>query len=484
LTTLTVLLAVLRDMTRDPSRQAALRTLITSDEGRHRLVLDGRDRTLPDEIQMPGEARKMRRRTARSELARRLRAAARLFRNEIASWDAGRIDTFIDFLLTRTRAVVVEASEPKLARQIFITTNLRGVPLDQAVLFKGQIVDLAPDEAAAAEIVRRWAGIQLAAGKDLEGLLTAMDFIERRDQQGADCLARLADRLSVKPGPAGILNWTGRLALHAGAWRELMQKMFQPPLDALDKSIWCLRLFKWNEWRPLALLWYADAYNKRCRGKGSPRVDALLARRFDALHRRCMAITLADYSERGRAAIFARAIQQAMRGRNPLNDALAFGAVSQGRMRETLTRPLLDDRLRLTLLRWIEAVQWNSDLPLELTRATVEHVLPRRPAAASQWVTDFRDESERYDACHSLGNLALMDYDRNVEIENHEFARKKPVIVAQSAKYKTLQDVAVAPQWRHAEIEARTACMIETVWRQLCLPPTWDAARAEARALG
>jgi hypothetical protein len=469
LTTLTVLLAVLRDLTRDAAQQAELQELIACTEGQ-RLVMPGRDRTLFEEIQTPGEAVRVRPGSPRTELARRIRTAARTFRKELATWPVERRRDFIDFLLTHVRAVVVEAEEPKLARQIFITTNLRGIPLDQSVLFKGQVIDIAPDEEAAAEMVRHWAGIQQAIGKDLESFLIAMDFMERCKQQGADCLAQLADHLSVKPGPGGILNWTRRLALYAGAWRELMLKMQSPRLNATDVNIWRLRFFKWNEWKPLALLWYADAFIKRTRGRGGARVDALLARRFEALHRRCMAVTLADYSDRARAAIFGRAIRQALRGLNPLNGALVFNAPSQSRMRETLSRPLLDDKIRLTLIRWYESTLWGDSPPPDLAKATVEHVLPRRPGLGSQWLADFDDEGARYDSCHSLGNLAVMDYDKNVEIENFDFLRKKPVITEQSRKYRTLIDVAAAEVWTPEAVEARNARLFKSIWEELQLP--------------
>lgn len=481
LTTLTVLLAVLRDLTPVASRQAALQELIACADG-PRLVIPGRDRTLLEEIQKPGEARKVRMGSPRTELARRLRISARTFRKELATWPAERLRDFIDFLLTRVRAVVVEADEPKLARQIFITTNLRGVPLDQAVLFKGQVIDIAPDEETASEMVHLWSRIQLDAGKDMEGFLLAMDFIERRAQQGADCLARLADHLSAKPGPRGILNWTKRLHLYASAWRELTLRMQAPGATATDIDIWRLRFFKWNEWKPLALLWYADAYIKRTRGRGGTRVEALLARRFDALHRRCMAVTLADYSDRSRATIFGRAIRQALRGLNPLNGALVFTAPSQIRMRETLARPLLDDKVRLTLVRWYESMLWDDDPPPDLFRATVEHVLPRRPGFGSQWLADFHDENARYDACHSLGNLGAMDYEQNVEIENHDFTRKRPVIAEQSRKYRTLVDIAAVEAWTPAIVEARNDRLTKAIWEELRLPAgPPEAVREEAR---
>jgi hypothetical protein len=466
LTTLTVLLAVLRDTCKG-DRKERLQRFIAS-EGGPRLTLSGKDRTLLDEIQLPGEATKARRGLPRSELARRIRAAARSFRREVMSWEDARRDGFVDFLLARVSIVIVEAVDPKLARQIFVTTNLRGVPLDQVALFKGQLIDIAPDETTAADMVRHWAGIQLAVGKDIDGFLLAIDFIERRAPQGADCLTMLADHLTAKPGPHGILNWTGRLAMYAGAWRELMQKLETPRSEPMDKSIWRLRFFKWSEWKPLALLWYADAFAKRARGNASG-IEALSARRFEALHRRCMAIALAGYSDGDRSTIFGRAIQEVLRRRDPLNGALTFNELAQTRMKETLTRPLLHEENRLTLIRWLEAAQWT-DPPAYIAGATVEHILPQRPAPNSQWMSSFKDEAERFDACHSLGNLAAMDYKENKDSENFDFAQKKPTIKAQSAKYRTLVDVANAQDWSPSDIEGRSGKLIAAVWRELKLP--------------
>lgn len=49
----------------------------------------------------------------------------------------------------------------------------------------------------------------------------------------------------------------------------------------------------------------------------------------------------------------------------------------------------------------------------------------------------FKNEAERFDTCHSLGNLAAMDSKENKDNESFDFAQKKPIISSQSTK---LQD--------------------------------------------
>ena len=58
-------------------------------------------------------------------------------------------------------------------------------------------------------------------------------------------------------------------------------------------------------------------------------------------------------------------------------------------------------------------------------------------------------EEERFSACHSIGNLALMDYAENVKITNSDFHLKLPVIKDQAKKYRTLAGVADKAAWTH-----------------------------------
>ena len=97
----------------------------------------------------------------------------------------------------------------------------------------------------------------------------------------------------------------------------------------------------------------------------------------------------------------------------------------------------------------------------DLARATVEHVLPKRPAKESQWLLDFPEEEERFSACHSIGNLALMDYAENVKVTNSDFHLKLPVIKEQAKKYRTLTGVADKTAWTPAEIRERASQTIE-----------------------
>jgi len=106
LTALTILLAVLRDLS--PTGEAdRLNNLIITEHDELRLQLSESDRTLSQQVQRRGEAIK----TAHSEVStmgQRIRAAARLYRDAIRAWDSAHLKAFIERLLNNVEVVVLE----------------------------------------------------------------------------------------------------------------------------------------------------------------------------------------------------------------------------------------------------------------------------------------------------------------------------------------------------------------------------------------
>lgn len=483
MTTLTVLAAVLRDLTEDEALSDTLDRLIRLDEKAFRLTLAGKDTTLARQVQPRGESIRPRRGDPQSDMGGRIRIAAGVFREGLKPWTAVRRDAFARFLLDRVRLILVEAFDPRLARQIFVTTNMRGKNLNRVDLLKGQLVDIAADEETARQVVAHWNGARNASGDHFEELLVSVDFIERRQPQGDDCLNELAEHIQEKRGSDGIEGWLQKLTHHAGAWRELTAFLENPPTDEFAGDIWRLQLFKWDNWKPLALLWLSD-YRRAVRqgGPGAPQKIAAAQRRFAALHRRCLAITLAGFSNSDRERIFGRAISQVNRDLNPLasSGALAFNPQQLARIAETLRVPMMDKDLRVSLIRWLETMHMTPGQEFRISDMTVEHILPRRPPEGSHWVTDFPEPDERFLACHALGNLAALDKVRNERVSNNSFADKKAIYETAVEEFVTLRDVVGVAAWSSAAIQERTERMAGEVMRQLDLPPPFAGTAQRA----
>jgi hypothetical protein len=108
----------------------------------------------------------------------------------------------------------------------------------------------------------------------------------------------------------------------------------------------------------------------------------------------------------------------------------------------------------------------------ELTRSTtvldpkdysVEHVLPQRPGATSEWRRWFADAEEREACTESLGNLVAVTQKQNDRARNQEFARKREIYRGTDDDPPVLaitRDVFDTSVWRAAEIRAREAKLL------------------------
>ncbi len=472
-TTLTILLCVIRDLAASEELRRRTSGLI-QDGGTNRLYIAGADHTLSAEIQAPGQTLKTFKRPAGAR-GTRIRHSRSIFHGYLSAWDQERLSRFAGFLLSHTLLVVSDTGSHTLARQVFITANNRGVQLSPADIFKGQLLDLAGDGEPAEMVARRWNTLLHLAGNGVEDFMRAYDFVKRCEPQGADHLAKLAASIERNYGPKHLAEALDDILRHASTWVSLQEKLSAAPASEADLDVWRLRFFKWPEWQPVALAWY-HAYNaKRSAKPGNTgtKAEKTFRLRFAALHRICMMMMLAKFSANDRARIFGRALSQS---RNPFSTsvgrpgALTFRASQIERIFETLATPLYDDEMRLTLIRWIELVSGGPEGDGDIPRATVEHILPKRPARDSQWLADFSDEEERFSACHSIGNLALMDYAENARLMNSDFNLKLPVIKEQSKKYRTLASIAEKAAWTHAEIRERAGHMIDFTCQMLNIP--------------
>jgi len=463
LTTLTIVIAILRDLAAEGDLKRRLGALV-SDGGRDRLTIRVAERAFKAEVKKAGEAGKIRRRAdKRGDTEQRLRRATKFFRDTLSGWsEEQRIDFAIQ-LLERTLVGVTVVTDDRIARQVFVSTNLYGVSLSRVELLKGQIMDLATSEADAAAVHAAWDGLTVKLKDNLEDFFVAMDFIERRKVQGADCLTDLAAHLARTSTNGTITNWMPVCTSFADAWLQLEDMMRAAGDTALERGVWKLRLFRWPEWRPLALFLLNELSGQHLTKAKRIRYQ----KQISSLHTDCLRLVLAGTEPTERAIIFGNAMRQAVRGQELV--ALKLTEKQEARIRRALITPMTDaepDKFH-ALIRWIEAELWNDNIPGHLNLAvTVEHVLPQEPEADSQWLLDFPDPDERYDLTHSLGNLACIDGARNDELKNYDYVVKRATYL-KPPTYKTLAHVSAHDVWTADAIRKREAELRDVVLERL-----------------
>ncbi|MGE0697591.1 MAG: HNH endonuclease family protein, partial [Hyphomicrobiaceae bacterium] len=110
--------------------------------------------------------------------------------------------------------------------------------------------------------------------------------------------------------------------------------------------------------------------------------------------------------------------------------------------------------LKLFLLLRLNSI-YEGDAAVTITPdATMEHILPQRPAATGRWAQDFDGEADAAVLKHMLGNLTLLTEPEQNRAGNREFEAKRSVYG--SSAFTLSRQLAGWESWTADAIRART----------------------------
>jgi Protein of unknown function DUF262/Protein of unknown function (DUF1524) len=127
-------------------------------------------------------------------------------------------------------------------------------------------------------------------------------------------------------------------------------------------------------------------------------------------------------------------------------------------------------RTRLYVLLRLDSVLSAGGASYDYPIITVEHVLPQNPPAASQWRTWFT-EAERQRWTHRLANLVLLPRRKNSEASNYEFDVKKGLYFTTKSgvvPFVLTTQILMEKEWRPALLELRQKTLMQalgSLWR-------------------
>jgi hypothetical protein len=125
---------------------------------------------------------------------------------------------------------------------------------------------------------------------------------------------------------------------------------------------------------------------------------------------------------------------------------------------------------RYVLLR-LDAKLSEGTALYEYQTISIEHVLPQRPSASSDWLKSFPTKQAREKYVHRLGNLVLLSRGKNIEAENYDFDVKKEKYFSTSrgiSPFVISTQVLRCREWTPTVIEQRQSELIGTLkqlWR-------------------
>ncbi|SIR48325.1 DUF262 domain-containing protein [Bosea sp. TND4EK4] len=470
LTTLTILLSVLRDLSSlevSIKRHAYICEEGDPDKGsksRYRLTLRKRDEEFfRSAIQNKGVTGTLPGTKGLADSRLRIVENATLFHTRVKAMPAERRDRLVAFLLQRCYLVVIAVANVDMAHRVFTVLNARGLDLTPADILKADLLDRVPSSEEK-DYSDSWEAIEEQLGRErFSELFQHIRMIYQREKP--------RERLEI-----GFKRFVTDFADHDKFMKDVLQpigatfaKLLSPPAfatlygDEATKRLRYLSKLDNNDWLPVALKFFAHT-------KPSAEDAALFMRRLETLAY-FLFVTRADINERIRrfAAVLTDLVGGEWKGKAielSKDDKAAFRRDLDGRIYQ-LTR------VRLPLLLRLDAELSSGGATYSHDIVSVEHVLPQTPDAASQWLKDFPDEVMRDGWTHKLANLMLLTLRKNIQASNWDFSTKKERYFSDSggvSPFVVTTQVLGEQSWTPAVLEARQKSLLARLYA------TWDIA--------
>ncbi|MBC6718685.1 DUF262 domain-containing protein [Aurantimonas sp. DM33-3] len=471
LTTLTILLAVLRDMadakigtaihgyvcqSGDPIKGTADVFRLTTGK-RHAdfflktIQAEGATNALPDWRQF-------------KDAPARMVENAAFLRGRLQEMSEDERRRLTMYLAQRCYLVVVAASDQESAFRIFSVMNSRGLDLSPADIFKAEIIG-----ALLADLqdvyTQKWENLEDALGRGrFAELFGHIRTIHRKQKMQGTLIAEFRDHVPTRLQPASFID--DELTPYADAYEEITDRAFQSfkNADAINSQLTNLSRLDNLDWQPAAIEVVA-------RQRSDPDFILLFLSDLERLAYG-MFLMRSDASERIRR--YGRLLTAIQAGDDLFADASPLQLTNDDKraVRAALAGDIYTvTRIRLPLLLRLDELLSGGSAVYNTPIISVEHVLPQSPPTGSQWLEDFPDEEERARWVHKLANLVLLTRRKNSQASNYDFVDKKQKYFstrAGVANFALTSKVLSESIWTNETLQHRQAELtdaIETLWR-------------------
>lgn len=481
LTTLTILLSVIRDLTKDPEKRAKRETYVkqvaNEDEGipeALRLRLRQKDQPFFEQrVQARGATDNLPPPDGHAGTKARIIENVALIRRKLKEMGEERRSRLLRFLLQNCYLVVVEVPTPAAARRIFTVLNARGMDLLATDILKADLLERAGEENED-HLSKRWEDIEVALERSkFSDLFTHIRMIFERDKPRTALENGFPEQVTVfRDDPGDFMDSV--LEPYADAFvlsqndAELRAQFgaktadLVRSLERLDNKDWlpplllCLRQSKEGKrdnvpdivFQLERLAYYHFMVRADVNARMSRYADVL-----DSLEP--LAAPKAKASGKDRSAGLAIARDEAFKLFNALSGKVYLAT--------RVVKPIL---LRL------EQASTDGSAYFDYPTISVEHVCPQTIEENSQWAEWFSNSNDHNSRVHSLGNLVLLNFRKNSSARNFEFGKKKTKYFApgDTSAFTLTNEVRNYNTWKPSDIDERQ----EAVLRRLV--NTWHLA--------
>ena len=474
LTTLTILLAVLRDLTTNSDRRLGRTAYVhqaanpdTGASDRHRLLLREQDRDFfHRHVQKAGATDELPDKASLVGSQLRIIENASLFRSRLAGMEETRRDQLVAFIIQRCYLVVVAVPTADAARRIFTVLNARGLDLTATDILKAELLDRA-GAAQEAPLAKRWEAVELALGRDpFVELFGHLRMIYEREKPRSALETAFAKVVGPFNGDADAFI-SDVLEPAADAYAELTEI---PTIRAqlgrdVARAVRSLSRIDNKDWVPPAMLrlWRRQPGDRQEVAKFLIDLERLAYFLF---------VTRADVNER--IARFGAVMDEfePRPGKSAPEQGLELSDEEKLAFKAALDGPLYrKSRVCRPVLQRLDEALSSGGAEYDEPLISIEHVLPQTVDPGSEWAKLFPDEDARLDWTHRLANLVLLTRRINTKASNWSFDRKKNEYFKAAdgtTPFHITQQVQGQPSWSLAVLKARQTDLtqrLESLWR-------------------
>lgn len=475
LTTLTILLAVVRDQSQDPFLRRELEkmieepgSLIKGLEAKPRLSLRKRDvdffQQMVQDTGNTTELIKLDPAKLKTDAQRSILANARALNARLEKWHEDKRLALVQMLGQRTFLVVVSTPNLDSAHRIFSVMNARGLDLSPADIFKSSVIgDL--DESVSEEYASKWEDAEELLGReDFADLFLHIRTIETKERAKRELLKEFPEQVLVNylPGKAAAFVDT-MVVPYSSAYEQIRNRTYVASTGAEKINNWFKRLAQLdnNDWRPLAL------WALRHRGADPEWLDLFLKK----LEMVSASMFIRRENRTPRLTRYLELLKQLDAGHDLDSSAFTLSRTEKSETLGQLKGNLyLSTKVRkYVLLRLDESLSMNAGVTYDFPLITVEHVLPQTPSAHSQWIQEF-DTHQREMWIHRLANLVLLNRAKNSAAQNFDFDPKKVKYFQDKngvSAFSLTSQVLATSEWTPQYLEGRQADLIgklSSIW--------------------
>lgn len=475
LTTLTILLSVLRDF-EDPKTASKISNFIYQEgneilgvEDRYRLKLREKDETFFQEyIQKDSKLDTLLTldTTQITSSQQHIQSNAKYFSEKLGQLSDTERSRFTSYLMTKCVLVIVSTPDLDSAYRIFSTLNARGLNLSLTDLLKSEIIGAIPEKRQE-KYTRIWETEEEDLGREeFQELFSHIRMIYRRKKSKESVLNEFRKYILPNHDPQKFIDEV--LKPYSDAIDIIKKANYQSSqnkakTESINACLGWLNQIDNVDWIP-AGIFYLSHYSQ------SPEK---LEKFFIDLERLAAGLMVIRANANTRISRYAKLISYIQDGANLYAEGSPLQLTSEEseQVRNTLDGDLYKiTRIRQYVLLRLDSALAEGAATYNYPVVTLEHVLPQKPKKDSQWMTWFEGK-DREQYVHKIGNLTLLSRRKNAQAQNYEFDEKKKRYFSSKggvSSFVLTTQVLQNTEWTPEIIEKRQLALVETLenlWR-------------------